>query len=101
MTAPRTYLFALMPGGKRPVVVAVGKEARWQVQYYGKNPSATGNAHRWFLVECESAEAGRKVIQEFEWASRPMRTMMLEGIAIAKEDESGPLGRILASGGTQ
>jgi hypothetical protein len=88
----RVYLFALMPGGKRPAVVSVSAS---EADFRAKNPTFPG-AYRfpYWLIECESAEAGRRLIEAFrhepngdEWAVRMQSAMHRDS------------GRILSSGG--
>jgi hypothetical protein len=95
MTAPRTYLFALMPGGKRPVAVARGNAASWQIEFYGR-PLA--NCAAWWLVECESAEAGRLTVERFERMAHA-HGRAHASVACLNPDNGGR--RILASGGAR
>jgi hypothetical protein len=73
--SPRVYLFALMPGGKRPVVVAwcgrciPGTPILMDSENLRAWKDARFVAGPWWLVECESAEAGRACITAFQRAS--------------------------------
>jgi hypothetical protein len=110
----RVYLFALMPGGKRPesfgavmhtppgevCVAPFGREhssvrgdlnqgeENWYHPTY-RQGRAMADALSWWLVECESAEAGREIIN-------PPPRFHRSGLANAE-----PRGRILDSGGAR
>ena len=92
MTA-RVYLMADF--GKGPIACMRGAQARWAVNYYGKDMPMTVNAP-WWLVEAESADAARLTIKH---AGHILGAIPICSCGAAIEPDV--LGRILASGGAK
>ena len=78
----KLLLFVETPWTKRPVSVpgtVINTTGAWGYGYSQRQIEIRSQADRWWLVECENAEAGRAIIES--------RKMSL----------SSPLGRVLAS----